>query len=112
VILPPVALAVVVILNVELVPDQPPGNVHVYEVVPPTGTMEYVLLLPEQIAVAPDMDPGIAGIVLTVTPKVCAVLEPQVLLAVTVMLPLVALAVVLILKVVLVPDHPPGRVQV
>jgi hypothetical protein len=109
--LPLVALAVVVILFVELVPLHPPGKVHEYAVAPLTGTIEYVLLLPEQMAVVPEMLPGLAGMVFTVTANVCGLLDPQVLSAVTVIFPLLALAVVMILIVVLVPVHPPGTVQ-
>jgi hypothetical protein len=60
----------------------------------------------------PETDPGITGIEFTVTARVCTLLEPQPLFAATVMLPLVALAIVDILKVVLVPDQPPGKVHV
>ena len=49
---------------------------------------------------------------LTVMAKVDAVDDPQVLLAVTLTLPEVALVVVVILVVVDVPVHPPGKVQV
>ena len=48
----------------------------------------------------------------TVTARVCVVEEPHVLLAVTEILPLVALAVVVIDVVVDVPVQPPGKVQV
>jgi hypothetical protein len=73
--------------------------------------MEYVLLLPEQMVAAPEIVPGIAGILFTVTASVCGALDPQMLSAVTVIFPLVALAVVVILFVALVPVHPPGMVH-
>lgn len=58
------------------------------------------------------MDPGWVGVALTVTPKVDAAELPQALLAATVMLPPVEPAITVMLLVVLVPDHPPGNVQV
>jgi hypothetical protein len=70
VIFPLVALAVVAILFDELVPVQPDGNVQVYEVAPLTADIEYVLLLPEQIFVGPDIVPGCKGVVFTVTARV------------------------------------------
>jgi hypothetical protein len=60
----------------------------------------------------PEMVPGVAGIVFTVTVNVCGLLDPHVLSAVTVTIPLAAFAVVVILFIVLVPVHPPGTVQV
>ena len=50
--------------------------------------------------------------VFTVTVNVCAALLPHELLAVTVIFPLVELAVVLIELVVELPDQPEGNVQV
>jgi hypothetical protein len=67
---------------------------------------------PEQIVVVPVMEPGVAGIVFTVIASVCGALLPQVLSAVTVIFPDVALAVAVILLVVDAPVHPPGNVQV
>lgn len=58
------------------------------------------------------MLPGVAGIELTVTAKVCAVDEPQPLFAVTETFPLVELAVVVMLVVVDIPDQPEGNVHV
>ena len=55
---------------------------------------------------------AVAVTVIEVTASVCAMEEPQALFAVTVMLPLVALAVALIDVVVLVPVHPEGKTQV
>ena len=56
--------------------------------------------------------PGVPIAPLTVMAKVLAVDDPQVLLAVTLMLPEVALVVVVILVVVDVPVQPPGKVHV
>ena len=67
---------------------------------------------PEHTVVLPVIEPGVAGVVFTVTASVWAVEAPHALLAVTVMFPLLAPAVVLMLLVVLVPVHPPGKVQV
>ena len=64
------------------------------------------------MVVLPEIVPGVAGVVFTVTTIVCAGELPQILFAVTVTFPLVILAVVLIDVVVDVPVHPPGRVQV
>jgi hypothetical protein len=63
------------------------------------------------MVVVPEMLPGVAGMVFTVTANVCGLLDPQVLSAVTVTFPLVEFAVVVILFIVLVPVHPPGTVQ-
>jgi hypothetical protein len=52
------------------------------------------------------------GVEFTVTAKVCGVEEPQVLFAVTVIFPLVELAVVVNELVVEEPVHPAGVVQV
>lgn len=67
---------------------------------------------PEQTIVLPEILPGVAGVVFTVTIRVCAGELPQELFAVTVIFPLVALAVVLIEFVVDVPLQPPGSVHV
>lgn len=109
---PLVALAVVFIEFVVDVPDQPEGNVHVYEVAPATADIEYEFNVPEQIIVVPEIDPGVAGIVLTVIAKLAAEELPQLLFAVTVIFPLVELAVVRMLLVVEVPLHPDGNVHV
>jgi hypothetical protein len=55
---------------------------------------------------------AVVGIVLTVTASMLAALVPHPLVAVTVILPDVELAVALILLVVLVPVQPPGKVHV
>ena len=64
------------------------------------------------MVVFPPMVPGVAGALFTVTANVRAAEEPQKLLAITEMFPLVALAVALIEVVVEVPVHPPGNAQV
>ena len=56
--------------------------------------------------------PGVAGAFIETTANVCAADEPQALLAVTVMLPLVAFAAVVIDAVVDVPVQPLGSVHV
>jgi hypothetical protein len=81
-------------------------------VAPATAVMEYVLLLPEQIATAPEIVPGVAGIEFTVTANVCAGEVPHTLSAVTVIFPLVVPAVVVIEFVVDVPLQPDGVVHV
>ncbi len=67
---------------------------------------------PAQTAVLPEMAPGVEGVLLTATTKVAAAEEPQALFAVTETVPPVSPAVALMLVVVLVPDHEPGKVQV
>lgn len=62
--------------------------------------------------VLPEMNPGVAGIEFTVTASVCNDEEPQPLFAFTVIFPLAALDVVLILVLVEAPDHPDGNVHV
>lgn len=58
------------------------------------------------------MLPGVPGAELTVTAKVWAADVPQVLLAVTVMLPLVVLELAVMVFVVELPVQPTGSVQV
>ena len=58
------------------------------------------------------MLPGCDGVGETVTASVCGADVPHALLAVTVMLPLVALAVVFIEVVVELPVQPEGNTQV
>ena len=60
----------------------------------------------------PLMTPGCAGKAVTVIANVLTTLLPQALFAVTVMLPLVAPAVVVMEVVVEEPVQPPGNVQV
>jgi hypothetical protein len=67
---------------------------------------------PEQIVALPEILPGIAGVVLTVTAKVCGVDDPHAPLAITDIFPLELPAVVLMLVVVDVPLQPPGNVHV
>ena len=74
--------------------------------------MLYVFVDPEQIVVFPEIVPGIAGIVLAVTASSWNVEDPHELFAVTVILPLVADAVAVILSVDELPVQPEGRFQV
>ena len=111
-IFPLVELAVAVMDVEKELPDQPEGNVQVYEVAPATGVMLYILVLPSQTDAEPLMLPGVAGMVLTVTLWVSTADEPQALLAITVIFPVVDPAVVVIDVVVEVPDQPEGKVQV
>ena len=74
--------------------------------------MLYVLELPEHIVVLPVMAPGCVMLPDIVTASVRDADAPQVLLAVTEMFPLVALATAVMELVVEVPVHPPGSVQV
>ena len=66
---------------------------------------------PEQMELVPEIVPGVFGTELTVIGNVAAVELPHVLFAVTVIVPLVELAVVAIELVVEVPLHPDGKVQ-
>jgi len=111
-IVPLVASAVAEIELVVDVPLQPPGKVQEYELADGSLITEYVLLLPEQMVDEPEIEPGVEGLVFTVMANVCADDEPQALFAVTVMLPAVEEAVVLIELVADVPVQPLGRVQV
>jgi hypothetical protein len=70
------------------------------------------LELPLQIAVVPEILPGVAGAVFTFTASVEAAEVPQALLALTVIFPPVEPAVTFMLLVVEVPVHPLGKVQV
>ena len=79
---------------------------------PLTGVTEYVFTAVWQVVVFPVILPGVAGIELTVTAKVCDPELPHPLFAITVILPPVVFEVVAILVVVELPDHPPGKVQV
>jgi hypothetical protein len=62
--------------------------------------------------VAPEILPGVVGAALTVKANVETAEVPQVLLALTVILPPVEPVVTFMLLVVEVPVHPLGRVQV
>ena len=70
------------------------------------------MLLAEQIVVDPEIEPGFAGIELTVTASVCTADEPQALFAVTEMVPPVEPAVAGMLLVAEDPDQPGGNDQV
>ena len=75
--------------------------------------MLYVFELPEQMVAVPPIAPGVAGVaVLTVMACDDADDVPQPLLAVTVILPAVELAVAVIEVVVDVPVQPLGNVHV
>lgn len=74
--------------------------------------MLYGLGVPEQMVAVPVMTPGAAGVVFTTIASVAAAELPQALLAVTVMLPPVELAVAVIELVVDVPVQPLGNVHV
>ena len=58
----------------------------------------------------PVIDPGCVGIAVTVTAKILATLEPQLLIAATDIFPGVP-AVAVIVLVVDDPDHPEGKVH-
>ena len=68
--------------------------------------------LPKQIALGPEIGPGVVGILFTVIAFVWTVEEPHPLFAVTVILPLLVPAEIEILFVVELPVHPLGNVQV
>ena len=105
---PPPEPATVLIVFVVDVPVQPPGSDHVYDVAPPTVTIEKVSKLPLQTGVRPVIVPGVAGAVLIVTASVAAGELPHVLLAVTETVPPPEPAPVFIVFVVDVPVQPPG----
>jgi hypothetical protein len=67
---------------------------------------------PKQTVGPPKIVPGVAGAVFTVIARVEEAEDPHELFAVTLILPLVALAVVVIELVVDVPVQPPGNVHV
>ena len=69
------------------------------------------MLLPKHTVADPEIDPGVVGIVVTATASVDDVVVPQELVAETVTLPEVELAVVLIELVEEVPVQPEGKVQ-
>jgi hypothetical protein len=52
---------VTVILFVVDVPDQPPGNPHVYDVAPATAATEYTFEEPLQTVLFPETEAGCAG---------------------------------------------------
>jgi hypothetical protein len=95
------------------VPVQPvPGNVHIYDVAPGTAATLYVWLVPTQGAAGPVITVGCAGPALALTKRVLGVEAPQVDTAATLIVPLVADGVTVMLGPLLVPIHPPGNVQV
>ena len=79
---------------------------------PGTAATEYSFEAPEQMEEGPVMVPGVAGTETGVTTSVCAGELPQVLLAVTEMLPLAEPAVILMASPVELPDQPLGKVHV
>lgn len=70
------------------------------------------MTLPEQRFVIPEIFPGVGGILVDVTLKILAGVEPHVLFAVTEIFPPVLAAMVEIDAVVDTPVQPDGRVQV
>ena len=79
---------------------------------PLTAEILYVFELLEQIVAVPLMEPGVAGAVFTTMACDEAAEVPQALVAVTEILPAVALAVAVIELVVDVPVQPLGNVHV
>ena len=65
------------ILTVVELPDQPLGMVQLYVVAPETDAIEYVFPEPLQIAVFPEMVPGVAGMLVVVIANVAALLVPH-----------------------------------
>ena len=111
VMLPPLKPAVALItVSVEL-PLHPFGKLQLYKVAPLTGVIENVSVLPLQLVAGPEIVPGVPGTADMVTDKFAAPELPQVLCAVTLILPPVALAIALIVDVVELPLHPFGNVQ-
>ena len=107
-LLPAVALMVLV----AEVPVQPDGNDQLYDVAPGSVVTLNVCAEPEQNEVLPVIAAGCAGTGVTVTASVCAVLVPQALFAVTVMLPPAAPAVATMELPVEEPLQPEGNVHV
>lgn len=69
-------------------------------------------VLPGQTELLPVMADGWVGTVFAVTVRLWLVDDPQLLLAVTVMVPLLLPAEVVMLVLALLPDQPEGSVQV
>jgi hypothetical protein len=63
---PPAAPGVTKILLLVLLPLQPPGRLHVYEMADKLFATTYVLLLPSHMVVLPEMFPGVEGEVMQV----------------------------------------------
>jgi hypothetical protein len=112
-----------VVTVIEVVPapdvtDHPTGTVQVYVVAFRTEAILYICpLRPAHCADVPVIAPGVEGVAgFTVTARLLAVLVPQLLPAVTLILPFCpALPVVTVIEVVPAPaviDHPAGTVQV
>lgn len=112
VMLPPVTLVIAVIEFVVEVPVHPEGRFHVYEEAPVIGAIVYVTGLLLHTEEFPVMAPGCPMVPEVFTLNVRAKEDPQLLFAVTEMVPALAPAVALIVFVVELPDHPTGNVQV
>lgn len=105
---------------VRLGAEKPGGNVQIYCVAPLTGVILYCSERPGQMAVAPLIPEGAAGVpALTVTARVLAVLDPQLLRATTLIFPLFPVAPEVtfsvgevVVTLVVPPFHPPGKVQI
>lgn len=78
---------------------------------PFTGDIEYVFELAGHMVALPEMAPVMSGKLLMVTFKVLAPEDPQVLLALTLILPPIVPAVAVIEFIVELPVHPDGNVQ-
>ena len=111
-ILPCPVPSVACMLLVVEVPLHPVGKVHVYEVAPLTAVTEKVLVLLAQTLSGPIIAAGVIGGTVSVMLVVCAVEFPQVLPAVTEMVPPPVPSVAIIELVVEVPLHPDGKIQV
>lgn len=110
--LPLLVPAVDEMLLVVEAPLQPEGKVQVYELAPVTALTLYVFEVPEQSVVLPLIAPGCAGTAeFTVTASVCAELLPQLLLAVTLMVPPETPDVAVMELVVEEPLQPEGSVH-
>ena len=59
--LPDAVLVIIEMVFVTEVPDQPPGNTHVYDVAPGTANMLYVFDIPLQTTETPLIIPGCVG---------------------------------------------------
>jgi hypothetical protein len=103
--------SVALMLLVVEVPLHPVGRVQAYDVAPVTGAIENVLVLLGQTLSGPEIMPGVAGEDAAVTFSVCAKLFPQVLFAVTEMVPPPVPCVAVMLLVVDVPLQPFGKLQ-
>jgi hypothetical protein len=105
------------VVETEVVVDVPPahpvGTVQVYDVEFVTAAMLKEVAAPMQGCAEPLMRSGCVGVLFGVTASVRGTEEPQILFAVTVMLPAAEPAVALSVAVLEVPAQPvPGVVQV